>query len=684
VPLPGANADGLLGRSLGRAWPVLFVVNDRHPLLAIAAEASYNGRIARLFFPDATMKSLAIITFGVVGIAALVVGLSSAAQGTGKTPIPDKAAQAKAHKLLLDIFEDDLKKADSNDAKSKLAAYLFQQGKETKDDAAVRYVCYRTASELAAKAADVNLALVIVDELSRVYDVDPLLIKADVLGQAVSAATEKETGAQLVEAIRPLLTEAVDLDHYKAAHQLGESAIAAAKKAKSPSLVLEMQKRVEEIKGIEKSFAKVQGCLDRLEKNPKATEELLEVGMYFAYKKKNWERALPYLARTDTELGMFAKLDLADPKDVKGQLAIADNWWEFASAQKDPAKLSIQMRAVFWYEKAMPMLTGLNRTKAQKRIDLVQEQLTGTIAEPQPLAGPVGEFRKFNGHTEEIKSVALSHDGRYAASGSRDQTVRVYDLSAKETKETHLIRGHTKEVWAVAFHPNHRQLFSASWDATVRLWDFKTGNEIKRWTHPKDVNGLALSRDLGTMLTGCDDEKARLWNVSTGDEIRAFTGHTNYVYAVAFAPDGRHIATGSVDKTVRVYELSTGKLVKSFDGHNEAVTNVAFPADSRHVLSSGDSVIHIWEVASGKELPRRFEGHSGRIPAMAISPDGRRLLTGGDDKTVKLWEVATGKMLHSFTGHADTVTCVAFSPDGRRAVSGSYDKTVRVWNLPTR
>ncbi len=631
------------------------------------------------------MKSLAKIMLGLCGIAALVIGLSSAAQGTGKTPIPDKTAQAKAHKLLLDIFEDDLKKADTNDAKSKLAAYLFQQGKEAKDDAAVRYVCFREASELAANGVDVNLALAIVDEMSRGYDVDPLLMKADVLGLAVAAATEKETGVQLVEAIRPLLTEAVDLDHYKAVHQLGESAIAAAKKAKSPSLVLELQKRVEEIKSIEKSFAKVQGYLDRVQKDPKDAEAQLELARYFAYQKKRWEKALPYFARCgDKAIEPLAVKDIADPKDAKDQAALADGWWDLAGTQKDAAKLAFQMRAMFWYDKAMPNLSGLNRTKAQKRIDIVQEKLTGTTAEPKPLAGPVGEFRKFDGHTEEIKSVALSHDGRYAASGSRDQTVRVYDLHAKETKETHLIRGHTKEVWAVAFHPNHRHLFSASWDATVRLWDFKTGNEIKRWTHPKDVNGLALSRDLGTMLTGCDDEKARLWNVNTGDEIRAFTGHTNYVYTVAFAPDGRHIASGSVDKTVRVHELSTGKLVKSFDGHNEAVTNVAFTADSRHVLSSGDSVIRIWEVATGKEMPRRFEGHSGRIPAMAISPDGRRLVTGGDDKTVKLWEVATGKMLHSFTGHADTVTCVAFAPDGRRAVSGSYDKTVRVWNLPAR
>jgi len=46
----------------------------------------------------------------------------------------------------------------------------------------------------------------------------------------------------------------------------------------------------------------------------------------------------------------------------------------------------------------------------------------------------------------------------------------------------------------VAFHPNNRHLFSVSWDTTARMWDFKTGAEVKRFTHAKDVNGLALTR----------------------------------------------------------------------------------------------------------------------------------------------------------------------------------------------
>jgi hypothetical protein len=598
-----------------------------------------------------------------------------------KSPVPDAKAEAKAQALLLDIFGRDLKKAATGDAKAQLAAELLQQGKESRDDAAVRFVCYKEAAALAAAVPDASLALAVVDEMHRAFEIDVMLRKADVVGLVVAATKDKDQGLALVDVIRPLLNEAIELDHYKAAHQLADAAVNAARKAQKVSLVLELQKRAVEVTTIEKSFAKVQGYLDRVAKDPQDAVSHHELGKYFAFQKKRWEKALPYFARSaHKDIALLARRDLQNPKDAKEQAALADGWWELAKAEKEGV-LAIQMRAMYWYDKSLPALSGINRTKAQKRIDVVQDQLAGT---PSAVVAtyPVGEIRSYKGHNEEVRSVAFSYDGRYVASASRDKSVLVYDLQAKEAKEAHAYRGHSQQVWAVAFHPNNRYVLSGSWDATVRMWDFKTGNEVKRWTHAKDVNGLVLSRDGNTLLTASDDKHAYLWNANTGDEIRRFPGHFEFVYATAFSPDGRYIATGGVDKTVRVFDLATAQLVKAFEPCQDTIYNIAFLPDSRHVLSSGDSVIRVFDVQTGKEA-RRFEGLAGRAQAMALSPDGRRLLTG-DDNTVKLWDVATGKMTQSWGGHSGRISCVAFSHDGRRGVSGGEDGTVRIWGLPPR
>lgn len=620
-------------------------------------------------------------TMLIAGLIASVLVLSLQAQDAGKKqPVPDQAAQAKSQALVYDLFKEDIDKAKEPDAKAKLAANLLQQGKENRD--ADRYVLFREARKLASEAGDPTLTLLIVDEITKEFDVNALELKAASLTAVAEHQTSKITSKALVDLLMPMIADALDADNYDAAFAFGKVAETAAKKSKVLALVTAVQKRNEEVQAVHKGFARLQAYLDTLKKNPKDGEANLELGKYYALFKGRWEKALPFLAvGNDQALKTQAASDLENPKDTKTQLLVADGWWELAKKEKDPAQLQLQRRAMHWYEQAVGGLAGLNRTKALKRIDVVSARLAGSSVSEGPV-GPVGELKKLEGHTDEIKSVALSQDGRYAVSGGgeNDRSVRVWDLA---TGKDLVLKGHTKQVWGVAFHPNNRQVFSVSWDASARQWDTKTGNELKKFTHRLDLNAIALSRDGTMMLTASDDHMVHLWNTSTGDEAKSFPGHTGFVYAVAFAPDGRHIASGSVDKTVRVFDLTTGNQVKLFEGSSNAITNIAFTADSRYVLSSGDNVIHMWDLTTGKEA-RKFEGHAGLVQAMAISPDGRRLLTGGDDKTIRYWDVATGKELAKLTGHTDNVTSVGFSSDGRRAISGSYDRTVRLWGLPAR
>ncbi len=628
----------------------------------------------------ATLRMFAI--FGIAVLLGLLDFAAPSAEEAGKKlPVPPEAAQAKARELIFDIFKEDLQNAKTPESKVKLAAYLVQQGRHSRDDLTNRYVLYIEAAALAAAAGDAPLALSTLDELAKDFQVDLSKLKTMALAAAAESSPNKETSQAQVDLLLPMIAEAVEADNYDTALTLTKIADLAARKSKVLSLVTTVQKRQEEVLAVQKGFARLQAYVDRLKDNPKDEEANLELGKYFALLKGRWERALPLLAMgSDQSLRALAREDLAKPQAAKEQLALADGWWELAAKENGPAQLALQRRAMHWYEQALGGLSGLNRTKAAKRIELVSARAAGVAPSEVP-AGPVGEIKKLEGHLDEVKSVAFSLDGRYAVSGSIDQTARIWDLiSGKEDK---ILRGHTKQIWSVAFHPNGRQVFTSSWDATARQWDIKTGEEMRRFSHRLDLNALAVSRDGGTLLTGSDDHNVYLWNIATGDEIRSIPGHTGFVYAVAFAPDGRHYASGGVDKSVRVGDLNSGQLVKSFEGHTSAVTNVAFSPDGRFVFASGDNYVRQWEIATGKEF-RRYEGHQGLVIGMALSSDGRRLLTGGDDKTIRYWDTATGKELHKFLGHNDTVSCVAISHDGRRALSGSMDRTVRLWGLPAR
>ncbi|KAF6806138.1 hypothetical protein CPLU01_15929 [Colletotrichum plurivorum] len=77
------------------------------------------------------------------------------------------------------------------------------------------------------------------------------------------------------------------------------------------------------------------------------------------------------------------------------------------------------------------------------------------------------------GHSNGVLSVAFSRDGRQLASGSYDNTVKLWDTATGQCQQT--LEGHSNYVRSVAFSPDGRQLASGSHDNTVKLWDTATG-----------------------------------------------------------------------------------------------------------------------------------------------------------------------------------------------------------------
>jgi mono/diheme cytochrome c family protein len=290
----------------------------------------------------------------------------------------------------------------------------------------------------------------------------------------------------------------------------------------------------------------------------------------------------------------------------------------------------------------------------------------------------------FTGHTDAILCVAVSPGGRLAASGSQDNSVRLWHVPSG--KPVHTLTGHTAAVRCVAFAADGKRLLSGSDDRSLRLWDVLSGKELRRLTgHLDRVRGVSFAPDGRRALSAADDRSVRLWDLASGKELLVLTGHTGPVTCTCFAPDGRRALSGGADGSIRLWDTTTGKELTSFEAHRRGVTAVAVAPDGRRAVSGGeDRIVRLWDVQKAKEL-RTLQGHQSSIVAVSFAADGQRVLSanGQNDQPgrfLRVWDASTGKEIAS-AGAEPGVWCVCFAADGSHALSGGTDRRLHLWPL---
>ncbi len=319
----------------------------------------------------------------------LVIPKAKDPPANDKSPMPpDAEAQSRAEKRIKDVYKADYAKAKLPADRAVLAEKLLAQAHETKDDLAARFVLFREARDIAAEAGAVQVSLETIDAMSRFFDVNPLSMKADALALAAKAAPIP-TRKIAAETALSLSDDAISADNYEIATRLATLTLTTARAGNNGPLVQQASVRVKDIAEVKAAYEAVEASQVTLKAKPDDADASAAVGKFLCLMKGDWDRGVPLLAAgSDVEMKRLAEQELAKPVTAADRVALGDGWWEMAdkAIAGGRAKSQLQRRAGHWYRQAIGELTGLAKTKVEKRIlELDKSGVTTGFKEFTPL-----------------------------------------------------------------------------------------------------------------------------------------------------------------------------------------------------------------------------------------------------------------------------------------------------------
>ena len=255
---------------------------------------------------------------------------------------------------------------------------------------------------------------------------------------------------------------------------------------------------------------------------------------------------------------------------------------------------------------------------------------------------------------------------------------------------------HEDGITSASFSPDGLILATGGYDCLVRLWDISTWQE--KQTLPGHRRGeVAFSPDGSRLISGGLHKDADVFDASTWQVVKTLEG-TNGVWALDFRPDGSEIIlvepaeelVGRSHRPIEVWDTQNWAMTGTADVGVDYVYAVAFSPDGvfAAIAHYPNGMVSIWSADFARNL-MSFSAHSQATWGLSFSPNSRILATGGADNLARLWDTGSWKIrcelahteFEEPSDYKNGVLCTTFSPDGKHLITGGLDGMLTVWHL---
>jgi WD40 repeat protein/serine/threonine protein kinase len=348
------------------------------------------------------------------------------------------------------------------------------------------------------------------------------------------------------------------------------------------------------------------------------------------------------------------------------------------------------------------------------------------------------EIRELGGHLSLISGLSFSPNGRFLASSSFDEHVKVKIWDVASGSQLGALREPDTESNDVAFSPDGGHLATVDQGGSVRIWDVtsvieQSSGESNSFDISETIFSEQVAREAVDVEFSPDGERIAVfapnigivvWEVDSGEQVLEIPGVTDFSSGIAFSPNGEFLAGNSGNLGVGIWDAETGEQMMLLP-ETAPITHVTFSQDGQTLVSSTkDGMVSLWDIDSRSQILRilgqatgfnflaysqdgkrvavgnnpqstsiwdvsptgsrevlTIAAHEGKVHDAVYDPSGMIIASSGEDGTLRLWDAVTGELLQSLPAQSDWVHFPAFSPDGQKLAAANQGGGISVWDV---